>query len=308
LKIENFMKSFPKILTILFLSVFILQVICLFFLLAAPVASRAENTFLTQPGDFAPQTPNFEEDLGYKFNKNDPSTGNIANLVKAIYKYAIGIVGILAAVVLMVGGVLWIMAGGNATQVGEAKAWIGASLTGLVLALTSYLILNTVNPALVNLQITKISSVSEMKAGCCTTFDSAGKATFENNVANSTCTDEKKGSWQQGQCAIGCCVIHGLPNDTYQESTSATNCTKISEKLGGGSASFSTNACPTPCCLYGSKSVGGMGQGWAGCKAEVNLSEKNCKDLGTPAIIDKANGKCQEKGTAPFNYYICASK
>ncbi len=73
----------------------------------------------------------------------------IAEYIAGIYKYAIGIVGILSAVVLMIGGILWIVAGGNATTIGEAKAWIGASLTGLVIALCSYLILYQVNPALV---------------------------------------------------------------------------------------------------------------------------------------------------------------
>ena len=89
----------------------------------------------------------------------------IGEYIAGIYKYAIGIVGILAAVVLMVGGVLWIIAGGNATTIGEAKAWIGASLTGLVIALTSYLILYQVNPALVGfkgLDITMVEKIKEL--------------------------------------------------------------------------------------------------------------------------------------------------
>ncbi len=74
----------------------------------------------------------------------------IGEYIAGIYKYAIGIVGILAAVILMVGGVMWIIAGGSATMIGEAKAWIGASLTGLIIALCSYTILYQVNPALVS--------------------------------------------------------------------------------------------------------------------------------------------------------------
>jgi len=143
------LKSLPKLLIIFFLAVFIIQLICLFFILAAPTASQATGI------KFTPQV----EIPGYTFNPADKTTGNIANLVKAIYKYAIGIVGILAAVVLMIGGILWIVAGGNATAIGEAKAWIAASLTGLVLALTSYLILATVNPDLVDLKTTKIKEV-----------------------------------------------------------------------------------------------------------------------------------------------------
>ncbi|MFH0956172.1 MAG: hypothetical protein V1801_03125, partial [Candidatus Falkowbacteria bacterium] len=46
----------------------------------------------------------------------------IGEYIAGVYKYAIGIVGILAAVVLMIGGVLWIVAGGSATMIGEAKA------------------------------------------------------------------------------------------------------------------------------------------------------------------------------------------
>lgn len=158
------LKTFPKFLIIFFLTVFVIQLICLFFLLAAPAASQAAEVKFT---------PQVVQDLGYTFNPADKTTGNIANLVRAIYKYAIGIVGILAAVVLMVGGVLWIVAGGNATAIGEAKAWIGASLTGLIIALASYLILATVNPALVDLKTTGIQTVTPTPVnnstgtGCC---------------------------------------------------------------------------------------------------------------------------------------------
>ena len=88
----------------------------------------------------------------------------IGEYIAGVYKYAIGIVGILAAVVLMIGGVMWIVAGGSATAIGEAKAWIGASLTGLVIALCSYLILYQVNPALVGfngLNITLVQKIDE---------------------------------------------------------------------------------------------------------------------------------------------------
>lgn len=86
----------------------------------------------------------------------------ISEYVAGVYKYAIGIVGILAAVVLMIGGVIWIVAGGSATMIGEAKAWIGASLTGLVIALCSYVILYQVNPALVGFKNLEIQFVEKI--------------------------------------------------------------------------------------------------------------------------------------------------
>lgn len=141
------LKYFPKILTIFFLAIFIFQLSCLLFLALAPKTGNAADDI-----EFTPQIQVGD----YKFDSGDKSTGNIARYIREIYKYAIGIVGILAAVVLMVGGVLWIIAGGNSTAVGEAKSWIGASLTGLVIALCSYLILATVNPALVDIKTTAI--------------------------------------------------------------------------------------------------------------------------------------------------------
>ncbi|MDO9399471.1 MAG: pilin [bacterium] len=86
----------------------------------------------------------------------------IGEYISGIYKYAIGIVGILAAIILMVAGVIWLTAGGNASQITEAKAWITASLTGLVIALCSYTILYQVNPDLLALKPLKITSVAKI--------------------------------------------------------------------------------------------------------------------------------------------------
>ncbi|MDO9399469.1 MAG: pilin [bacterium] len=150
------MKSLPKILTIFFITVFILQIICIFFLLTAPVASQAAG-----PIKFTP-----EVGIGADFPANVPQTisgDSIGNYIIVIYKYAIGIVGILAAIILMVAGVIWLTAGGNASQITDAKAWITASLTGLVIALCSYIILATVNTDLVNFGSLDVANVGNIK-------------------------------------------------------------------------------------------------------------------------------------------------
>ncbi len=91
---------------------------------------------------------------------------SIGLYISAIYKYAIGIVGIVATVVLMFGGVTWITAGGSAERIGSAKAWIGASLTGLALVLASYMIMNTVNPDLVIFKPVRPVTISS-SVQCC---------------------------------------------------------------------------------------------------------------------------------------------
>ena len=99
--------------------------------------------------------------------EKEGTTKPIADYIQAIYKYAIGVVAILATVVMMIGGVVWITAGGNQNRVGEAKQYISGSLTGLVLVFCSYMILNTINPDLVKFKPVGIKTVNEIITGCC---------------------------------------------------------------------------------------------------------------------------------------------
>jgi len=178
-------KKLPKILTTIFFLIFVFQLAGLIFLLAVPAPSQAI--------DFVPQVG-----IGDDFKKGasttvPSSTKMIGDYINAIYKYAIGIVGILAAVVLMFGGVLWITAGGNAERIGNAKSRIGAALTGLVLTLASYTILYTVNPDLVNFKITTIQNVEDNKS---TTTQSdvyqCGQYIDAENICGTKCEGNKK--------------------------------------------------------------------------------------------------------------------
>lgn len=103
------------------------------------------------------------------FTKGDSQlvqSDTIGRYIHEIYKYAIGVVGIVSAVVIMFGGLMWIMAGGNASKIDDAKSWIGAALIGLVLALFSFAILKTVNPELVKVQPIDMSQMGN-PITCC---------------------------------------------------------------------------------------------------------------------------------------------
>jgi hypothetical protein len=121
-------------------------------------ANPTNPTTPSGPVQFVPQVPI----PGYAFDASDSSTRNIANYVKAIYKYLIGIVGIVAAIMLMVGGVVWLTAGGSPERVKQAQDYIVGSLTGLALALGSFL--GMINPALVNFRISGINTVTSPTA------------------------------------------------------------------------------------------------------------------------------------------------
>lgn len=74
-------------------------------------------------------------------------TSDIGELISNIYVFGMGLVAISALVVLVAAGVRYMSAGDNAGRAGEAKKWMGNAIFGLVLALLSWLILYTINPA-----------------------------------------------------------------------------------------------------------------------------------------------------------------
>jgi hypothetical protein len=76
------------------------------------------------------------------------------------YKLGIGIASILAIIMIMAGGLVWIAAAGDAGKIGKAKSMITGAVIGLVLTLGSYVALQTVNPDLVNFTALKIKTVS----------------------------------------------------------------------------------------------------------------------------------------------------
>jgi len=80
------------------------------------------------------------------------SIGWIGQYIGAVYQYGVGLAAVLATIMIMVGGFLWLTSGGSPDRVGRAKEFITGSLTGLLLALFSFMILYTVNPRLVALE------------------------------------------------------------------------------------------------------------------------------------------------------------
>lgn len=79
------------------------------------------------------------------------SVDSLGQYVKMMYQYAISLVGIIAVVLIMFGGLQWISAAGNESKIGEAKEIIVSAVSGLVIALLSYTILVFINPRLVDL-------------------------------------------------------------------------------------------------------------------------------------------------------------
>jgi len=85
---------------------------------------------------------------------------DIGSYIALLYNYLVGAAVLLAIVMIMYGGFRWIFQGGGGVgKVTEAKKTIIGAVIGLVIALFSYTLLNTINPALVRLEMPKIKMI-----------------------------------------------------------------------------------------------------------------------------------------------------
>jgi D-alanyl-D-alanine dipeptidase len=85
----------------------------------------------------------------------------LGEFMTAVFRYGIVVAGLAAVIMIIVGGVQWIMSGGNANLKTTAKSRIVGAVSGLIIALSSYIILYTINPHLVEFKNLKILYVDE---------------------------------------------------------------------------------------------------------------------------------------------------
>ena len=133
----------------------------------------------------------------------------LGEYVKNIYNYSFAVAGILAAIVLMGGGVMWLVSGGNQSSISKAKEFISGSLIGLGILFSAYILLRTINPALLEMRPISIDNISESalrinanEINCC--------QCILNNVKKKATTDGRKQ-------VLTCEAIQGLTFDLCYE-------------------------------------------------------------------------------------------
>lgn len=67
-------------------------------------------------------------------------TQDIRVTVTKIINVALSLLGIVAVVIILIGGFKWMTAGGNDEQVGEARKWIFSGIIGLAIILSAWAI------------------------------------------------------------------------------------------------------------------------------------------------------------------------
>ena len=115
------------------------------------------------------------------------TSGEFCSYISAVYKFGIWAVGISAMLMIIIGGYMYMMSAGNTASTGKAKGVITDAIVGLILALTSYLLLYTINPNLLTCKIIGAGTVSS-GGGAATT---PGQPTTGGGGGGKTCTDGK---------------------------------------------------------------------------------------------------------------------
>jgi len=174
----------------------------------------------------------------------------IGEYIAAMFKYGVGLAAMLAVIMMMIGGFVWLSSGGSPDRVGKAKEFISSALIGLFLALFSYLMLYTINPRLVasesilvpNIKQITTQSKDELTSGCC--YPECKEMT------KAACSGTDKVFYEITACTEvtpcqskpGCCVIKASSMaDTAEKCVAmanSTNCKSNDSNPGSESKSY----------------------------------------------------------------------
>lgn len=163
----------------------------------------------------------------------------LGQVIVGLYRYGVWLTITAAIFACMVGGLLWMMAGGNASRVDTAKRMIFSSLFGMVLAFTSYLILQGINPRLLELKLPEIRppSVEKIAYGCCLDADRVWRTTQLDTVSLKcpatpdypTPSDPATGD-REGLC-LPCCICQRNGVRACLGQISPTGCEKLDDNV-----------------------------------------------------------------------------
>jgi hypothetical protein len=151
-------------------------------------------------------------------NNVNMSSGGFQTYIERLVKISLSVTGILAVIMIIIAGIEYIWAGGSQQKIDSAKNRIWQAIWGLLIALSAYLILYTINPDLVsfNLGITSYNAMTEggvpaeeKKPGYqyyCIDKTICGNIAHGRVVANQFCGNICAEGWVLGSYEI-CCEV-----------------------------------------------------------------------------------------------------
>ena len=185
----------------------------------------------------------YELETAYPTIDETTPQGGLGNYINYIYIFGLALVCVAAVGALVFGGIVY-MTAGSISSADEAKKWIWGAIAGLLLAFCAYLILNTINPDLVNfsnpsfdLNEYQCQSNDNCDAKKCQICDQSNSF-HQCSVSCSVC--------QTCQKSTGCIPLGtGVPceNDKHKKGTCENGSCKTDCKISGWFCS-SGECCP----------------------------------------------------------------
>lgn len=135
----------------------------------------------------------------------------LSEYIKAIYNYGLLIIGILAVIMMMIGGFMRITAAGNREQINHGNNYLKGAILGATLAFCSYMILFLVNPNLVIWRPIAVNYIAKIDLEVIDAISDIVDAPTDNlKYPNVKTYDPQK---ERPSTVSGCddCVITSLP-------------------------------------------------------------------------------------------------
>ena len=199
----------------------------------------------------------YAKDTPYSLNVaigNTTSVGNLPTYINAVYAWLLPAASLVAVVMMMIGGLQYIMARGKSKYIDAAKTRITNAITGLVLLLSAFVLLNLVDPRFTRFQSLQVPLLKQVvlldpTSSCDRLADygyTIGPATASTADSTAACgakgkiesasglKDNALGSWKVGDTC-----------DYFKCSTAGTTCVENADLNLNYCASCAGNPSPS---------------------------------------------------------------
>ncbi|PIW94453.1 MAG: hypothetical protein COZ86_00955 [Candidatus Moranbacteria bacterium CG_4_8_14_3_um_filter_41_13] len=168
--------------------------------------------------------------LQYTLLEKIPGLGNtngsdLPGYILAVYNVALAVVVLSAVLMVSVGGFMYLTSAGNTSAMGTAKGVIFDALIGLALALSAWVLLNTINPDLTSVSINGLSATPVVPASPTSTAPIPGTGT------PGTCGGYSVSGISSSQCSDASSALNDLLKCMYDKNPN-TRVNSISDSAG----------------------------------------------------------------------------
>jgi hypothetical protein len=225
----------------------------------------------------------FAQNTSITINTNLPgpnaSSTGIAGFIANFYIFALMISGILAFGAVVYGGIKYATGRGNPSAESDGKSWITSALLGLLLLAGAYVILLTINPNILTLQIPGLPGLTA-PSNVTVLGPSSGTGIPPSGPAGARCQAPLTGP----------CTVANLQNGCFA-SVAQTAAGVCNVESNGNAAALSG----TDKCLDASGNLQPVSVGLF----QINISANNLPGLNCTSAFDKALTSCVINGTCP---------